>query len=76
VQQPKQVAKEGLQRWQNNLRADFMTAFMFWFPMHSINFRLVPLNYRLPFMAAIGCGWVAILSTRSGNRPREIVAVE
>eukprot|EP00038_Savillea_parva_P007262 m.168904 g.168904 ORF g.168904 m.168904 type:complete len:284 (+) comp13021_c0_seq1:476-1327(+) len=67
----REIAEDGLKLWRYNFNGDVMTAMLFWLPMHCVNFRLVPLHFRLPFMAAIGCGWVAILSSRNGSRPDE-----
>jgi len=69
---PLQIADDGLGQWRGNLKGDFVTGTMFWLPMHAVNFRLVPLHFRLPFMAAIGLFWAAILSTRSGGRQEDV----
>uniref|UniRef100_A0A6V3JY60 Uncharacterized protein n=1 Tax=Lotharella globosa TaxID=91324 RepID=A0A6V3JY60_9EUKA len=40
---------------RENFREDAKAAAMFWIPVHWLNFKMVPLHLRMPFMGLIGC---------------------
>lgn len=69
LKRPKQIAVDGLTSYRTNFWSDAKTAVLFWLPCHTFNFRLVPLHFRMPFMAAIGLIWATLLSARSGSEP-------
>ena len=61
------VARDALEKYRGNFLEDERALILFWLPCHFLNFRFVPLHFRMPFMALIGFGWTAILSTMRGG---------
>ena len=53
--------------WTQNFVGDLKSMVMVWVPLHSINFRYVPLHLRTPFMSAMGLIWVFVLSATRGS---------
>mmetsp|Transcript_2566 Transcript_2566/g.5072 ORF Transcript_2566/g.5072 Transcript_2566/m.5072 type:complete len:242 (+) Transcript_2566:78-803(+) len=69
--QPVEVVKNGLSKWKEALPRDFKACFLFWLPVNSLNFWIVPLHFRQPFMAVVGFAWAMILSNSRGSRDEE-----
>ena len=52
---------------QKNVYEDTIAMSAFWIPAHYLNFKYVPLHYRMAFMGIVGVGWGGILSFMRGN---------
>uniref|UniRef100_A0A7S3YJ58 Uncharacterized protein n=2 Tax=Lotharella globosa TaxID=91324 RepID=A0A7S3YJ58_9EUKA len=65
---PAEYIKRGLKLHRENFREDAKAAAMFWIPVHWLNFKMVPLHLRMPFMGLIGFSWAVILSAQRGMR--------
>ena len=52
---------------KNNFVDDATILTAFWIPAHVINFKYVPIHYRMPFMSVIGIAWCGILSYVRGD---------
>ncbi|GMI40272.1 hypothetical protein TrCOL_g11554 [Triparma columacea] len=52
----------GLTNWRRNFRQDSMACAAVWIPLHWVNFKYVPIKYRLPFMAGSGIVWSFVMS--------------
>merc|ERR1711918_318851 len=48
---PKDVGAKGLCKWKKNLIEDTLLGASVWIPLHYINFKYIPLSFRIPFMA-------------------------
>ena len=57
-----EVVRCGLTNWKTNFVSDNLACAVVWIPLHYINFRLVPLKWRLPFMAGSGVVWSFVMS--------------
>ena len=52
----------GLTNWKRNFRQDSLACAAVWIPLHWVNFKYVPIKYRLPFMAGSGIVWSFVMS--------------
>mmetsp|Transcript_16406 Transcript_16406/g.19690 ORF Transcript_16406/g.19690 Transcript_16406/m.19690 type:complete len:251 (-) Transcript_16406:262-1014(-) len=68
VKNPMKVVKGGINTWWTSLPTDFKSCTTFWIPMNYLNFWLMPLHLRQPFMSVVGIGWAMILSKNRGAR--------
>ncbi|GAB5366336.1 hypothetical protein AAMO2058_001135300 [Amorphochlora amoebiformis] len=58
--------KAGLTKYRKNLSEDWAAALKIWIPADLINFGLMPMHMRLPFMAFVSFGWTCLLSFMRG----------
>jgi len=61
------TAREGLQRYQQNIATDMLNCWKLWVPMQAINFSVVPVHMRVPFAAGVSFVWSCILSAIRGD---------
>lgn len=52
---------------KRNMYEDTIAMSAFWIPTHYLNFKYVPIHYRMAFIGVIGVGWGGILSFMRGN---------
>ena len=62
-----QLISSGLATWKNNLVQDFTMQATIFIPVQFYNFRYNPPHLRIPFIAAAGVVWVAVLSVVRGK---------
>jgi len=57
-------------KWTTNFVADVKTSWMIWIPCNTVNFGMMPMHFRVPFMAVCSFGFCLVLSiTRGGAAP-------
>ena len=59
--------EECLVRYAANLGADMADSVSFWGPVQMLNFCLLPIHARVPFMCAFGTAWLGYLSLKRGG---------
>ena len=67
VERPNDVMKAAVAKWKANWWSDFKLSVAVWVPLHYVNFRLVPMQWRIPCMAAFGLVWSAVLAAMRGK---------
>jgi hypothetical protein len=68
---PVDLSAAALRRYQANFVGDTTAMIGVWIPLHFVNFRFIPLHFRMPFLSLSGLLWVAILSSRRGSDKAE-----
>lgn len=58
--------------YEANFAEDFRNMSLVWIPLHTINFGLIPLQYRLPFISLAGVLWAAVMSGFRGEPSAEL----
>ena len=56
------IIRHAGREWKENFASDNAACAAVWIPLHYVNFRVVPLKYRLPFMSCAGIVWSFALS--------------
>ena len=56
-----------LRKWRTNFWEDVETCWAIWIPAQLINFGLVPLHFRIPFVALVSTAYTATLSCMRGE---------
>jgi len=59
----------GLKNWRENFWEDIQASWMIWVPAQIVNFGMVPLHYRIPFVAIVSTAYTAVLSHTRGEDP-------
>lgn len=58
-------------KWKTNFFDDLKTSCVIWIPANLINFGLMPMHFRISFMAVISFGFCVVLSvTRGSEKPK------
>ena len=70
---PTTIVKRALATQRENFVGDNSAAAGFWLPIHYLNFKFVPLHYRMAFMSVTGVGWSAIMSVKRGSDYKKTV---
>lgn len=65
------TARDALARYSRNLSSDAVNCWKVWIPAQIVNFTLVPLHWRAPFVAFVSFFWTCILSALRGNAVKE-----
>ena len=68
---PADLVRSAMVPWKANMFDDVAAMFAFWVPVNYLNFRFVPLAFRLPVMSATGAIWAIILSAMRGGGGEE-----
>jgi protein Mpv17 len=65
-------AKHAYDTWQGNIQVDLAACASFWIPANGFNFLVMPIHWRVPYIAVVGLGWLSLLSwLRGNNRPQK-----
>mmetsp|Transcript_2790 Transcript_2790/g.6484 ORF Transcript_2790/g.6484 Transcript_2790/m.6484 type:complete len:462 (+) Transcript_2790:37-1422(+) len=59
--------QKGLDKYKKNFFDDWPAALKIWIPADLINFGLMPMHMRLPFMCIVSFGWTCLLSVMRGG---------
>lgn len=72
VADPRGVVSRAAQMWKDNFWNDLKLSALVWLPLHAINFRFVPLQWRMSAMAGFGFMWTMVLSFTRGKSQVEL----
>ena len=62
-------------KWKTNFFDDLKTSWTIWIPANLINFGMMPMHFRISFMAVISFGFCVVLSlTRGGGAKKKLTA--
>jgi len=54
-------------KYTNEFRESVKQLWMIWVPCQIVNFAVVPMHYRIPFVAAVSFVWTTVLSVMQGS---------
>ena len=57
----------GIQTWKSNFWADMNASWKIWIPAQLINFSMMPLHFRVPFISIVSFGYCIVLSVMRGG---------
>lgn len=65
--------REGIERYLADAKRDLLFKYwLFWFPVQSLTFSIVPVVWRIPFIALCSFFWLILLSTISSRADNEV----
>jgi len=73
-QTPKELVANALNSYRSNCVQDVLTSWKIWVPAQLINFGLMPLHLRVPFISVVSFGYCVVLSVMRGPR-RELPSI-
>ena len=63
---PGRWVTQGLANYEANWQTDWVNSWTIWFPGYAVNFGLLPVHLRMPFIACVSFGYVSLLSFTRG----------
>jgi len=64
---------KALTKYQANYWPDWLNSWAVWLPGHCITYGLVPLQWRMPWVAAVSFGYVCLLSKTRGQTDKALL---
>jgi len=61
------TVQAGLAKYQANFWPDWTNSWSVWLPGHCVTYGLMPLHWRMPWVAAVSFGYVCLLSKTRGH---------
>lgn len=62
------VVTTALSNYHSNYWTDWLNSWSVWLPGHLVTYGLVPVRWRMPWVASVSFGYVALLSVTRGSR--------
>ncbi|KAJ8614457.1 hypothetical protein CTAYLR_000824 [Chrysophaeum taylorii] len=66
------VVMAALDEYHSNYMNDWLNSWAVWLPAHAITYGVIPIEWRIPWVAAVSFGYVCILSSTRGEVSRTI----